>query len=256
MAYNNKHCKPCRPIINEVCIDKPENCPEDVCAEIYNAECVILPDNIPENCLGITGGMNIVDAIQIVISAICNDNQEEEEIPEITFGPCFNPYDYFFEYFKALWRIYKNDPNHNINTLLGNLLKNKIYITTCNTCYDVGDIHIFGGSENGLTNIEDYPGYYFNDNINGYSDCISSLESKLEGTMPLGGIIPLEECYIEILSNANENNEIHSILCSIDSHIDMNVFSAEELRQIFAYFIKHVIKLEIFENYIVFSQIY
>lgn len=246
MAYNNKHCKPCRPIINEVCIDKPENCPEDVCAEIYNAECVILPNDIPENCLGITGGMNIVDAIQIVISAICDDNQEEEEeIPEITFGPCFNPYDYFFIYFNELWRIYKNDPNHSINALLNNLLENKIYITTCNTCYDVGDIHIFRS-----TGGEDYPGYYFNDNINGYSDCISSLESKLEGT------IPLEDQYIEILSNANENNEIHSILCSIDSHIDMNVFSAEELRQIFEYFIKHVIKLEIFENYIVFSQEY
>ena len=78
MAYNNKHCKPCRPIINEVCIDKPVNCPKDVCAEIYNAECVILPDGIPENCLGITGGMNIVDAIQIIISAICDENQEEE----------------------------------------------------------------------------------------------------------------------------------------------------------------------------------
>ena len=256
MAYNNKHCKPCRPIINEVCIDKPENCPEDVCAEIYNAECVILPDGIPENCLGITGGMNIVDAIQIIISAICDENQEEEEIPEITFGPCFNPYDYFFRYLNMLWGIYKNDQNHNINTLLNHLLRNKIYITTCNTCYDVGDIHIFAGSENGIINIEDYPGYYFNDNINGYSDCISSLESKLEGTMPLGGIIPLEECYIEVLSNANENNEIHSILCSIDSHIDMNVFSAEELRQIFVYFIKRVIKLEIFENYIVFSSTY
>jgi hypothetical protein len=254
MAYNNKHCKPCRPIINEVCIDKPENCPKDVCAEIYNAECVILPDGIPENCLGITGGMNIVDAIQIIISAICDENQEEE-IPEITFGPCFNPYDSFFMYFNELWRIYKNDPNFSINMLLGNLLKNKIYITTCNTCYDVGDIHIFGGSENGTINIEDYPGYYFNDNINGYSDCISSLNNKLEGTMPLFGIIPLEECYIEVLSNVNENGEIHSILCSIDSYIDMNVFSAEELRQIFNYFIKRVIKLEIFENYIVFSQI-
>lgn len=247
MAYNNNHCKPCRPIINEVCIDKPENCPKDVCAEIYNAECVILPDNIPENCLGITGGMNIVDAIQIVISAICDDNQE------ITFGPCFNPYDYFFRYFNMLWNIYKNDPNHNINTLLDNLLRNKIYITTCNTCYDVGDIHIFTSAP---VNSENYPGYYFNDNINGYSDCISSLESKLEGSMPLEGIIPLEEYYIEILSNANENNEIHSILCSIDSYIDMNVFSAEELRQIFVYFIKHVIKLEIFENYIVFSSTY
>jgi hypothetical protein len=133
------------------------------------------------------------------------------------------------------------------------LLRNKIYISTCNTCYDVGDIHIFGSTGAGAG---DYPGYYFNDNINGYSDCISSLESKLEGTMPLEGIIPLEECYTEILSNANENNEIHSILCSIDSHIDMNVFSAEELRQIFFYFIKHVIKLEIFENYIVFSPTY
>lgn len=251
MAYNNNYCKPCRPIINEVCIDKPENCPVDVCAEIYNAECVILPDNIPENCLGITGGMNIVDAIQIIISAICGDNQEEEEISEITFGPCFNPYDYFFRYFNMLWRIYKNDPNHNINTLFGYLLRNNIYITTCNTCYDVGDIHIFRNTEG-----EDYPGYYFNDNINGYSDCISSLESKLEGSMPLDSIIPLEEYYIEILSNANENNEIHSILCSIDSYIDMDVFSAEELRQIFFYFIKHVIKLEIFENYIVFSQTY
>ena len=208
MAYNNKHCKPCRPIINEVCIDKPEDCPKDVCAEIYNAECVILPDGIPENCLGITGGMNIVDAIQIIISAICDENQEEE-IPEITFGPCFNPYDYFFRYFNKLWKIYKNDPNYDIETLLGNLLENKIYITTCNTCYDVGDIHIFGGSR--AVNSEDYPGSYFNDNINGYSDCISSLESKLEGTMPL------EEWYIEILSNANENNEIHSILCSMDS---------------------------------------
>lgn len=252
MAYNNKHCKPCRPIINEVCIDKPENCPENVCAEIYNAECVILPDGIPENCLGITGGMNIVDAIQIIISAICDENQEEE-IPEITFGPCFNPYDYFFTYVNGLWKTYKNEPNFYIDTLLDILLRTKMYVTTCNTCYDVGDIHIFGGSESGLINSEDYPGYYFNDNINGYSDCISSLESKLEGTMPLYGIIPLEECYIEVLSNANENNEIHSILCSIDSHIDMNVFSAEELRQIFFYFIKRAIKLEIFENYIVFS---
>ena len=255
MAYNNKHCKPCRPIINEVCIDKPEDCPKDVCAEIYNAECVILPDGIPENCLGITGGMNIVDAIQTIISAICDENQEEE-IPEITFGPCFNPYDYFFMYFSALWAVYKNDPYLDINSLFGNLLRRKMYITTCNTCYDVGDIHIFGGIENGIINSEDYPGYYFNHNINGYSDCISSLESKLEGTMPLYGIIPLEEWYIEILSNANENNEIHSILCSIDSHIDMNVFSAGELRQIFEYFIKHVIKLEIFENYIVFSSTY
>ena len=247
MAYNNKHCKPCRPIINEVCIDKPENCPKDVCAEIYNAECVILPDGIPENCLGITGGMNIVDAIQIVISAICDENQEEE-IPEITFGPCFNPYDYFFRYVNEIWRIYKNDPNYNnIEQLLSDLLKNKMYITTCNTCYDVGDIHIFG--EVYTVNPENYPGYYFNDNINGYSDCISSLQSKLEDLISL-------ERFIEVLSNANENNEIHSILCSIDSHIDMNVFSAEELRQIFFYFIKHVIKLEIFENYIVFSQIY
>jgi len=246
MAYNNKHCKPCRPIINEVCIDKPENCPEDVCAEIYNAECVILPDNIPENCLGITGGMNIVDAIQIVISAICDDNQEEE-IPEITFGPCFNPYDYFFWYLNKLWEIYKNNLNYNasIGTLLSNLLRDKIYITTCNTCYDVGDIHIFGG-----VNREDYPGSYFDDNINGYSDCISSLNSKLEGTT-----IQLEEWFIEILSNANENNEIHSILCSIDSHIDMDVFSAEELSKIFIHFIKQPIKLEIFENYIVFSHI-
>lgn len=250
MAYNNKHCKPCRPIINEVCIDKPENCPEDVCAEIYNAECVILPDGIPENCLGITGGMNIVDAIQIIISAICDENQEEE-IPEITFGPCFNPYDYFFTYVNWLWKTYKNELNFYIDTLLDILLRTKMYVTTCNTCYDVGDIHIFGGSD--VLNSEDYPGYYFNDNINGYSDCISSLESKLEGTMPLYGIIPLEEWYIEVLSNANENNEIHSILCSIDSHIDMNVFSAEELRQIFFYFIKRIIKLEIFENYIVFS---
>ena len=249
MAYNNKHCKPCRPIINEVCIDKPENCPKDVCAEIYNAECVILPDGIPENCLGITGGMNIVDAIQIIISAICDENQEEE-IPDITFGPCFNPYDYFFKYFKELWRIYKNESDFHINTLLSILLRGKMYVSTCNTCYDVGDIHIFRG-----TGTVDYPGCYFNDNINGYSDCRSSLESKLEGTMPLVGIMPLDECYIEILSNANENNEIHSILCSIDSHIDMDVFSAEELRQIFSYFIKHVIKLEIFENYIVFSQI-
>lgn len=247
MAYNNKHCKPCRPIINEVCIDKPENCPKDVCAEIYNAECVILPDGIPENCLGITGGMNIVDAIQIIISAICDENQEEE-IPEITFGPCFNPYDYFFEYVNGLWRIYKNNPNHDdIDRLLSDLLKNKIYITTCNTCYDVGDIHIFGNSK--TVNIEDYSGSYFNDNINGYSDCISSLDSKIEG------LIPLEDQYIEILSNANENNEIHSILCSIDSHIDMNIFSAEELCQIFYYFERYAIKLEIFENYIVFSQI-
>ena len=253
MAYNNKHCKPCRPIINEVCIDKPENCPKDVCAEIYNAECVILPDGIPENCLGITGGMNIVDAIQIIISAICDENQEEE-IPEITFGPCFNPYDYFFRYLNVLWGIYKNNPNYynaSIGTLLFNLLGSKIYITTCNTCYDVGDIHIFGGSENGIINSEDYPGYYFNDNINGYSDCISSLNSKLGGLLQLS-----DNNYIEMLSNANENNEIHSILCSIDSYIDMNVFSAEELRQIFIYFIKRVIKLEIFENYIVFSQIY
>ena len=255
MAYNNKHCKPCRPIINEVCIDKPEDCPKDVCAEIYNAECVILPDGIPENCLGITGGMNIVDAIQIIISAICDENQEEE-IPEITFGPCFNPYDYFFRYVNELWKTYKNEPNYDIGTLFDSLLRNKIYITTCNTCYNVGDIHIFGGSENGIINIEDYPESYFNDDINGYSACRSSLESKLEGTMPLVGIIPLEECYIEVLSNANENNEIHSILCSIDSHIDMNVFSAEELCQIFFYFIKHVIKLEIFENYIVFSSTY
>lgn len=253
MAYNNKHCKPCRPIINEVCIDKPENCPENVCAEIYNAECVILPDGIPENCLGITGGMNIVDAIQIIISAICDENQEEE-IPEITFGPCFNPYDYFFTYVNWLWKTYKNELNFYIDTLLDILLRTKMYVTTCNTCYDVGDIHIFGGSD--VLNSEDYPGYYFNDNINGYSDCISSLESKLEGTTPLYGIIPLEECYIEVLSNANENNEIHSILCSIDSHIDMNVFSAEELRQIFFYFIKRIIKLEIFENYIVFSLQY
>lgn len=256
MAYNNKHCKPCRPIINEVCIDKPENCPKDVCAEIYNAECVILPDGIPENCLGITGGMNIVDAIQIIISAICDENQEEE-IPEITFGPCFNPYDYFFRYFNKLWNIYKNNPNYynaSLETLLSNLLGDNIYITTCNTCYDVGDIHIFGGIS--AVNSEDYPGYYFNDNINGYSDCISSLESKLEGAMPLENIVPLEEWYIEILSNANENNEIHSILCSMNSYIDMNVFSAEELRQVFRYFIKHAIKLEIFENYIVFSQIY
>lgn len=247
MAYNNKHCKPCRPIINEVCIDKPENCPEEVCAEIYNAECVILPDNIPENCLGITGGMNIVDAIQIIISAICDENQEEE-IPEITFGPCFNPYDYFFRYLNKLWGIYKNDPNHDVETLLGTLLRGKIYITTCNTCYDVGDIHIFGNSK--LVNVEDYPGYYFNDNINGYSDCISSLESKLEGP-----IFSYYDQDIEILSNANENNEIHSILCSIDSYIDMNVFSAEELSQVFFYFSRHAIKLEIFENYIVFSQI-
>lgn len=247
MAYNNKHCKPCRPIINEVCIDKPENCPENVCAEIYNAECVILPDGIPENCLGITGGMNIVDAIQIIISAICDENQEEEEIPEITFGPCFNPYDYFFRYFNKLWGIYKNDPNFSIDRLLSDLLKNKIYITTCNTCYDVGDIHIFGNSK--LVNSVDYPGSYFNDNINGYSACRSSLNNKLEGT------IPLEDQYIEILSNANENNEIHSILCSIDSHIDMDVFSAEELSQVFFYFSRHAIKLEIFENYIVFSQI-
>lgn len=246
MAYNNKHCKPCRPIINEVCIDKPENCPEDVCAEIYNAECVILPNNIPENCLGITGGMNIVDAIQIIISAICDENQEEE-IPEITFGPCFNPYDYFFRYLNMLWTIYKNDPNYDIGTLLGTLLRGKMYITTCNTCYDVGDIHIFGNSK--LVNVEDYPGSYFNDNINGYSDCISSLESKLEGPIFIGDQV------IEILSNANENNEIHSILCSIDSHIDMNVFSAEELSQVFFYFSRHAIKLEIFENYIVFSQI-
>lgn len=246
MAYNNKHCKPCRPIINEVCIDKPENCPEDVCAEIYNAECVILPDNIPENCLGITGGMNIVDAIQIVISAICDDNQEEEEIPEITFGPCFNPYDYFFRYFSHLWNIYKNDPNHNIEMLLGNLLRDKIYITTCNTCYDVGDIHIFGNSK--LVNREDYPGSYFNDNINGYSDCISSLNNKLEG------LFYLDHKCIEILSNANENNEIHSILCSIDSHIDMDVFSAEELHLVFICLSRYTIKLEIFENYIVFSR--
>ena len=252
MAYNNEHCKPCRPIINEVCIDKPEDCPEDVCAEIYNAECVILPDNIPENCLGITGGMNIVDAIQIVISAICDDNQEEEEIPEITFGPCFNPYDYFFMYFNKLWNVYKNknDPNHDIKMLLSNLLKNKIYITTCNTCYDVGDIHIFGNNK--LVDSEDYPGSYFNHNINGYSDCISSLDSKLEGIID---IISLEDQYIEILSNANENNEIHSILCSMDSHIDMDVFSAEELSQVFYYFSMYAIKLEIFENYIVFSQI-
>jgi len=41
----------------------------------------------------------------------------------------------------------------------------------------------------------------------------------------------------------------------MDSYIDMNVFSAEELRQVFLYFIKCPIKLEIFENYIVFSQI-
>lgn len=244
MAYNNKHCKPCRPIINEVCIDKPENCPKDVCAEIYNAECVILPDGIPENCLGITGGMNIVDAIQIVISAICDENQEEE-IPEITFGPCFNPYDFFFRYFSNLWNIYKNI--YNINTLLGNLLKNKIYITTCNTCYDVGDIHIFGNSRS--VNSEDYPGSYFDDNINGYSDCISSLNNKLEGSIFIGGQ------FTEILSNANEYNEIHSILCSINSYIDMSVFSVEELRQIFDYFGLYTIKLEIFENYIVFSQI-
>lgn len=246
MAYNNKHCKPCRPIINEVCIDKPEDCPKDVCAEIYNAECVILPDGIPENCLGITGGMNIVDAIQIIISAICDENQEEE-IPEITFGPCFNPYDYFFEYFNRLWNIYKNDPDFSINRLLSDLLKNKTYITTCNTCYEVGDIHIFGNSK--LVNGEDYPGSYFNDDINRHSDCISSLNSKLEGIIQLG------DQYIEILSNANENNEIHSILCSMDSYIDMNVFSAEELRQVFYYFERCTIKLEIFENYIVFSQI-
>lgn len=246
MAYNNKHCKPCRPIINEVCIDKPENCPKEVCAEIYNAECVILPDGIPENCLGITGGMNIVDVIQIIISAICDENQEEE-IPEITFGPCFNPYDYFFMYLSKLWKIYKNNPDASLQTLLSNLLKDKIYITTCNTCYDVGDIHIFGG-----VNSEDYPGSYFDDNINGYSDCISSLNSKLESII---GIVPLEEWFIEILSNANENNEIHSILCSINNHIDMNVFSAEELSKIFIHFIKQPIKLEIFENYIVFSQI-
>ena len=247
MAYNNKHCKPCRPIINEVCIDKPENCPKDVCAEIYNAECVILPDGIPENCLGITGGMNIVDAIQIIISAICDENQEEE-IPEITFGPCFNPYDFFFRYVNELWKTYKNEPNFYIDTLLGILLRAKMYITTCNTCYDVGDIHIFGNSK--LVNSEDYPGSYFNDDINGYSDCISSLESKLEGP-----IFSYYDQVIEILSNANENNEIHSILCSIDSYIDMDVFSAEELIQVFEYFIKRVIKLEIFENYIVFSQI-
>lgn len=247
MAYNNKHCKPCRPIINEVCIDKPEDCPKDVCAEIYNAECVILPDGIPENCLGITGGMNIVDAIQIIISAICDENQEEE-IPEITFGPCFNPYDYFFKYFNELWRIYKNDPNFSINMLLNDLLENKIYITTCNTCYDVGDIHIFGNNK--LVDSEDYPESYFNDYINGYSACRSSLESKLEGFFT-----QLGDQYIEILSNANENNEIHSILCSIDSYIDMNIFSAEELSQVFYYFSRHTIKLEIFENYIVFSQI-
>lgn len=247
MAYNNKHCKPCRPIINEVCIDKPEDCPKDVCAEIYNAECVILPDGIPENCLGITGGMNIVDAIQIIISAICDENQEEE-IPEITFGPCFNPYDYFFRYFNKLWRIYKNDPDFSINRLLSDLLKNKTYITTCNTCYDVGDIHIFGNNK--LVDSEDYPESYFNDYINGYSACRSSLESKLEGFFT-----QLGDQYIEILSNANENNEIHSILCSIDSYIDMNIFSAEELSQVFFYFSRHAIKLEIFENYIVFSQI-
>lgn len=249
MAYNNKHCKPCRPIINEVCIDKPENCPEEVCAEIYNAECVILPDGIPENCLGITGGMNIVDVIQIIISAICDENQEEE-IPEITFGPCFNPYDFFFMYLNGLWKIYKNYKNASLETLLSNLLGDKMYITTCNTCYDVGDIHIFGGNGvvNSAVNIEDYPG--IDDNINGYSDCISSLNSKLEGANIL-----LDERFIEILSNANENNEIHSILCSIDSHIDMDVFSAEELSQIFIYFIKQPIKLEIFENYIVFSHI-
>lgn len=249
MAYNNKHCKPCRPIINEVCIDKPENCPEEVCAEIYNAECVILPDGIPENCLGITGGMNIVDAIQIIISAICDENQEEE-IPEITFGPCFNPYDYFFRYLNKLWRIYKNEPSYiiSIDALLSHFLRNKTYISTCNTCYDVGDIHIFGNEK--LVNGEDYPGSYFNDNINGYSDCISSLNSKLEGTIFL-----YYDQDIEILSNANENNEIHSILCSIDSYIDMNVFSAEELSQVFFHFSRHAIKLEIFENYIVFSQI-
>ena len=130
---------------------------------------------------------------------------------------------------------------------MSNLLGDKIYITTCNTCYDVGDIHIFGSID--AVNSEDYPGYYFNDNINGYSDCISSLDSKIEG------LIPLEDQYIEILSNANENNEIHSILCSINSHIDMDVFSAEELRQVFYFFSRHAIKLEIFENYIVFSQI-
>lgn len=250
MAYNNKHCKPCRPIINEVCIDKPENCPEDVCAEIYNAECVILPDNIPENCLGITGGMNIVDAIQIVISAICYDNpgEADKEIPEIEFGHCYHPYDYFFRYFSRLWAIYKNDRNYSIERLLDDLLKSKIYITTCNTCYDVGDIHIFGGS--GVVNSEYYPGYYFNDNINGYSDCISSLESRL------GGFVEISDAYIEILSNANENNEIHSILCSIGSHIDMNIFSADDLEKVFEYFIEQPIKLEIFENYIVFSQIH
>ena len=36
----------------------------------------------------------------------------------------------------------------------------------------------------------------------------------------------------------------------------MNVFSAEELSQVFYYFARYAIKLEIFENYIVFSQIY
>lgn len=250
MAYNNEHCKPCRPITNEVCIDKPENCHEDVCAEIYNAQCVILPDNIPENCLGITGGMNMVEAMQIVVSAICNGNQEEgEEIPETTFGPCFNPYDYFFTYLNKLWSVYKSNPNYTTNytisLLLEHLLENKMYVTTCNTCYDVKNIHVFGNSK--VVDIRE--GDSVNNQIYGYSDCISSLNSKLVNFVALGGQ------YTEALNNENENNEIHSILCSIDSHIDMNVFSAQELYQIFQYFSYHTIKLEIFENYIVFSQI-
>lgn len=214
---NNTNCRQCDPI-PQVCVNPPQACDECNCEEIYSGECVTYTGpNI--DCLGITNGMSLNDALQIIAERLCVE------------GCCINPIDWFLA---LVLEIYAQAPvlvaeepvastppavNETLPVVIETLLTTGIVMPKCNFCCPDCGVYYLGNQAN-LTSLIGTTGYVCCTNCGpDYQSCRTTLSeigpcmrlifNDLQEYGTLGGNSML--CHIYEAFNTYDR----SVICSI-----------------------------------------
>ena len=148
---NNTNCRQCDPIPS-TCVTPPQACDECNCEEIYSGECVVYTGpNI--DCLGITNGMSLNDALQIIAEKLCVE------------GCCVNPIDWFLALVLEIYAqapVFEDEEQEmvaaDIPTIIETLLTTGIVMPKCNFCCPDCGVYYLGNQTN-LTSLIDTTGY-------------------------------------------------------------------------------------------------
>ena len=177
MAYNNNGCNTCNPVIPPPCVEPPPVCEGTEFEEIYPGTCVVYsgPDI---SCLGITNGMSLNDIIQIIGEQLCSEDGGTNPVYE---NGCTNPVYWLLNYAKNVYDIHvEKGLNPDILEILGTLIGNGIYTSSCNICcpdwrwYIISDESMISR----IRTVISLNGPQTNSGITNFDSCMTLLEAR------------------------------------------------------------------------------